>query len=81
MSACILDTSCNFIQVSKAALEEYTGEGEPPICQMTLTASDDNPIDLSLPVNLSGVRKGDTLQIKRPAEGDVYICMKQTSSM
>ena len=73
MYACILDTSCNFTQVYRAALEGYTGEGEPPICQMTLTATDDNPIDLSLPVNLNGVRKGDKiLQIKRPAEGDVY---------
>ena len=73
MNACILDTSCNFIQVSRAALEGYIGEGEPPICQMTLTASDDNPIDLSLPVSLNGVRKGHKiLQIKRPAEGDVY---------
>ena len=65
---------CNFIQVSRAALEGYTGEGEPPICQMTLTASDENPIDLSLSVTISGVRKGDNiLQIKRPAEGDVYV--------
>ena len=74
MHAYILDTSGTFIQVSRAALEGYTGEGEPPTCQMTLTASDDdNPIDLSLPVNLDGVRKGDKiLQIKRPAEGNVY---------
>ena len=54
-------------------MEGYTGEDEPPIFQMTLTASDDNPINFSLPVTLNGVRKGDkSLQIKRPAEGDVY---------
>lgn len=73
MNACILDTSSNFIQVSRAALEGYTGKGEPPFCQMSLTASDDNPIDLALPVTLNGVRKVDKiLQIKRPAEGNVY---------
>ena len=69
----MLAINCNFIQVSRAALEGYTGKGEPPICEITVRASGDKLNDLSLPVTLDGVRKGDKiLQIKRPAEGDVY---------
>ena len=44
-------------QVSRAAVEEYTGEGELPSIVMILRAVSDKttPPDLSLPVTLTGV--------------------------
>ena len=61
------------IQVSRAAVEGYTGEGEPPCIVVTLRADDTSPPDLSLPIILNGVREltNNTLLIKRPAEGNV----------
>ena len=62
------------VQVSRAAVEEYTGEGEPPCIVMTLKTDDRSPPDLSLPVILTGVREpNNTLLIKRPAEGNVVL--------
>ena len=63
-----------YSQVSRAAVEGYTGEGEPPCIVMTLKAVSDKttPPDLSLPVTLTGVRKqSKDLQIHRLAEGNV----------
>ena len=46
------------MQVTTAAVEQYTGEGEPPYCEMTLRATDIAKTDdsLQLPVTLIGVR-------------------------
>ena len=61
-------------QVSRAAVEGYTGEGEPPCIVMTLRAvSSGRPSnDFSVNVTLTGVRtpanRDAILQIKRPAE-------------
>ena len=62
------------VQVSRAAVEGYTGEGEPPCIVMTLRADSDKttPPDLSLLVTLTGVREqSKALKIHRPAEGNV----------
>ena len=46
------------MQVTTAALEQYTGEGEPPHCEMTLRATDSDKSALTIlqPVTLIGVR-------------------------
>ena len=45
-----------FFRVTTAAVEQYTGEGEPPYCEMTLRAADGStPPDFTLPVTLTGV--------------------------
>ena len=57
--------------MSRAAVEGYTGEGEPPCIVMTLRAVSDKarPPDLSLPVTLTGVREpNNIILIERPAE-------------
>ena len=45
--------------MTTAAVEQYTGVGEPPYCEMTLRATDSDKSDdlLHLPVTLIGVRK------------------------
>ena len=64
------------VQVSRAAVEGYTGEGKPPCIVMTLRAVSDEtvPPNLSLLVTLTGVRKqSKELQIYRPAEGNITL--------
>ena len=63
-------------QVSRAAVEGYTGEGEPPCIVMTLKPKSDKikPPDLTLPVTLTGVREpNNIIVIKRRAEGKLII--------
>ena len=45
--------------MTTAAVEQYTGEGEPPYCEMTLRATDSDKNDLIIlqPVTLIGVRQ------------------------
>ena len=52
-------------QVTTAAVEQYTGEGEPPYCEMTLRATDIAKGDLIilLPVTLIGVRQPNNIFI------------------
>ena len=60
------------LQVSRAAVEGYTGEGEPPCIVMTLNSDESTPPDLSLPVTLTGVREpNNTILIERAVEGAV----------
>ena len=69
----IIIYTCVCVQVSRAAVEGYTGEGEPPCIVMTLRADSGKtiPPDLSLLVTLTGVRKqGKALKIHGPAEGN-----------
>ena len=56
---------CVLFQVSTAAVEQYTGEGEPPYCEMTLRATDIAKGDLIilLPVTLIGVRQPNNIFI------------------
>ena len=61
-------------QVDRAAVEGYTGTGDPPCLVMTLRADSDKntPPNLSLPITLTGVREQNgTLLIERLAEGNV----------
>ena len=56
------------MQVTTAAVEQYTGEGEPPYCEMTLRATDnaESNYPLQLLVTLIGVRiKNSKFVIRR----------------
>ena len=58
--------------MSRAAVEGYTGEGEPPSIVMMLKPASDKikPPNLTLTVTLTGVRKpNNIIVIERPAEG------------
>ena len=61
-----------YIQVSRAAVEGYTGAGEPPCIVMTLTAvsNETTPPDLSLPVTLTGLDhfQPSVITLKRKGE-------------
>ena len=46
--------------MTTAAVEQYTGEGEPPYCEMTLRATDSDYL-LKLPVTLIGVRQPNNI--------------------
>ena len=62
---------CLLFQVTTAAVEQYTGEGEPPYCEMTLRATDIAKGDLIIlqPVTLIGVRQpNNTFIIERALE-------------
>ena len=55
--------------MTTAAVEQYTGEGEPPYCEMTLRAADGStPPDLTLPVILTGVKQPTTITLGREAK-------------
>ena len=54
------------LQVTIAAVEQYTGEGKPPYCEMTLRASD--VCDFTLPITLTGVKQPTTITLERVAE-------------
>ena len=58
--------------MSRAAVEGYTGEGEPPCIVMTLKPNlgKMRPSNLTLPVTLTGVREpNNIIVIERRAEG------------
>ena len=55
--------------MTTAAVEQYTGEGEPPYCEMTLRATDSDKNDLIIPVTLIGVRQPNNIfNIERAPE-------------
>ena len=57
--------------MTTAAVEQYTGEGEPQYCEMTLRATGSDMCDLIMrqPVNLIGVRQpNDSFNIERALE-------------
>ena len=59
------------LQVTTAAVEQYTGEGEPPYCEMTLRATDSDKSALTIlqPVTLIGVRQlNNILPMRRALE-------------
>ena len=51
------------LQVTTAAVEQYTGEGEPPYCEMTLraTVSDKSALTILQPVTLIGVSERNSI--------------------
>ena len=57
------------LQVTTAAVEQYTGEGEPPYCEMILRATDSDKSALTilqLPVTFTGVREqNSTFSMRR----------------
>ena len=60
-----------FLQVNTAAVEQYTGEGDPPYCEMTLKGAmpdGSTPPDLTLPINITGVKESTTITLKRDAQ-------------
>ena len=57
--------------MTTAAVEQYTGEGEPPYCEMTLRADDDNTTyNGNFTVTLNGVRATKNIKIMRRIELD-----------
>ena len=57
--------------MTTAAVEQYTGEGEPQYCEMTLRATGSDKSDLIIvqPVTLIGVRQpNNTFNIERALE-------------
>ena len=58
--------------MTTAAVEQYTGEGEPPYCEMTLRATDnaDSHNIIRQPVTLIGVREQprNTFYVERVLE-------------
>ena len=74
-----------YIQVTTAAVEQYTGEGGPPYCEMTLRATDSDKSDLIIlqRVTLIGVRQpNNTFNIERALEapdGTRYIHDKESN--
>ena len=70
----VYNDACDCVQVSRAAVEGYTGESEPPCIVMTLSSAvsdETTPPTLTLPVTLTGVREtNNILVIERRAEGN-----------
>ena len=57
--------------MTTAAVEQYTGEGDPPYCEMTLRAAmpdGSTSPDLTLPVTLTGVKQPTTITLERKAQ-------------
>ena len=61
------------LQVSRAAVEGYTGEGEPPCIVMTLRAVSDQttPPDFTLPVIFTGVDQSHFSTILLQLKGEL----------
>ena len=69
--------------MTSAAVEQYTGYGYPPYCEMTLRATDSDsiPPDLTLPVTLTGVRKPITITLERAAERPRSFSKQETGNL
>ena len=68
--------------MTTAAVEQYTGEGEPPYCEMTLRATDSDKSALTIlqPVTLIGVRQPNSkFQMRRAlvAPNGTPLCASQ----
>ena len=59
-------------------MEQYTGEGEPPYCEMILRATDSKttPPDLTVEANLKGVLKPTIIKFDKEAR-NVVECVCQ----
>ena len=57
--------------MKRSDIEAYTGKGEPPHSEMMLRAITNDgitPPDLTLPVNITGVKQRTTITLERVAE-------------
>ena len=65
----VVDDIIMWFQVSSAAVEGYTGEGEPPCIVMTLTATTNKTVSIDanfiITVTLDGVQPPNTITITR----------------
>ena len=66
--------------MATAAVEQYTGEGEPPYCEMTLRATDDNTtLNADFTVTLIGAQPPNNIvKIKRTLEEGVHNNLSDT---
>ena len=56
--------------MTTAAVEQYTGEGVPPYCEMTFRATDrddSSPPELNVDVQIEGARKSTDIKLKKKA--------------
>ena len=51
--------------MTTAAVEQYTGEGKPPYCEMIIRT---DACDFTYPVTLTGVKQPTTITLERVAE-------------
>ena len=56
--------------MTKASVDAYTGAGNPPFCEMTVTAasSQSTPPPLAMDVELEGPNPPQIMQLERKAE-------------
>ena len=57
---------CIILQVTTAAVEQYTGEGEPPYCEMTFRAADPDNSSPDLNVDVQ-IERANVIQLKKKA--------------
>ena len=58
--------------MSSAAVEGYTGEGEPPCIVMTLKAAETVSIDANFTVTLDGVQPPNTITVVRSPDASNF---------
>ena len=64
--------------MSRAVVEEYTGEGEPPHCEMTVSNPNTKitPPDLHIVATINGIKNSASIEIKKEAR-DAVECVCQ----
>ena len=64
--------------MSRADVEGYTGKGQPPYCEMTLSNADTKitPPDLHIVATINGIRNSANIEIKKEAQ-NVIECVCQ----
>ena len=64
--------------MTTAAVEQYTGEGEPPYCEMTFSNGNPKitPPDLHIVATIRGTKNSVTIKIKKEAQ-NVIECVCQ----
>ena len=64
--------------MSRADVEGYTGEGEPPYCEMTISNANTKitPPDLHIVATINGIKNSANIEIKKEAQ-NVIKCVCQ----
>ena len=64
--------------MSRAVVEKYTGKGEPPYCEMTLSNADPKitPPDLHIVATIKGTKNNTTIELHKEALS-VFECVCQ----
>ena len=64
--------------MSRADVEGYTGEGEPPYCEMIVSSTNTviTPPDLHIVATINGIRNSANIEIKKEAQ-NVVECVCQ----